>query len=151
MVFGKLVRMWKARDWKKAGIKIGKGGYISPKAYIDTPKVVKGLVKIGDNVYITRNVCVLAHDGSTECFKGKGYTMYKKVTIGNNVFIGMNSVVLPGVTIGDNVIIGAGSVVSKDCESDSVYAGVPARKLCTKDEFIAKNSDPKLFPERMRT
>lgn len=46
------------------------------------------------------------------------------VEIGNNVFIGMNTIIERNVKIGDNVVVGAGSLVTKDCESDSVYAGV---------------------------
>ncbi|MCD7855847.1 MAG: hypothetical protein LUG66_09595 [Clostridiales bacterium] len=50
----------------------------------------------------------------------------------------MNSIVLMGAHIGDNVIIGAGSVVSGNIESDSVYAGNPARKVCSLDAFYEK-------------
>ena len=51
------------------------------------------------------------------------------VTIGNNVWIGGSSVVLPGVTIGDNVTIGAGSVVTKDIPSNSLAVGNPCRVI----------------------
>ena len=60
------------------------------------------------------------------------------VEIGNNVFIGMNTIIERNVKIGDNVVVGAGSLVTKDCESDSVYAGVPARKLMSINEFFDK-------------
>lgn len=60
------------------------------------------------------------------------------VTIGNNVFIGVNSIVLKDTIIGDNVIIGAGSVISGNVESNSVYAGVPAKKICSLDEYVEK-------------
>lgn len=60
------------------------------------------------------------------------------IEIGNNVFIGMNTIIERNVKIGDNVVVGAGSVVTKDCESDSVYAGVPARKLMSIKEFFDK-------------
>ena len=45
---------------------------------------------------------------------------------------------LPGVVIGDNIVIGAGSLVSKDIESDSVYAGVPAKRICSIQDYIDK-------------
>lgn len=51
------------------------------------------------------------------------------VHIGNNVWIGANSVVLPGVTIGDNTVIGAGSVVTKDIPANVVAVGNPCRVL----------------------
>lgn len=54
-------------------------------------------------------------------------TFAKPVTIGDNVWIGGNAVILPGVTIGDNVVIGAGSVVTRSIPSDSIAVGNPAR------------------------
>lgn len=60
------------------------------------------------------------------------------VEIGNNVFIGMNTIIERNVKIGDNVVIGAGSIVTKDCESNGVYAGVPAKKLMSINEYFAK-------------
>jgi galactoside O-acetyltransferase len=51
------------------------------------------------------------------------------VNICNNVWIGANSVVLPGVTINENTVIGAGSVVTKDIPSNVVAAGNPCRVL----------------------
>lgn len=68
----------------------------------------------------------------------KNLDFFAPVVIGNNVFIGMNSIILPGVTIGDNVIIGAGSVVAKDIPANSVCAGVPARVIKTMDEYAQK-------------
>ena len=67
------------------------------------------------------------------------YTKIGRVNIGNNVFIGAESVVLPNVTIGDNVVIGANSTVTKDIPSNSVYAGNPAKFICTIDEYIETN------------
>lgn len=91
-------------------------------------------ITIGDNVVFGPHVQVLAHDTSTKLFLG--YTRVADVTIGSNVFIGAQSVVLPGVHIGDNVIIGAGSVVSRDIPSDSVAAGAPARVIKSLDQYL---------------
>lgn len=63
------------------------------------------LIEIGDNVTLAPYVHILAHDASTKI--PLGYTKIGRVRIGNNVFIGAGSTVLPGVTIGDNVIIGS--------------------------------------------
>lgn len=94
------------------------------------------LIEIGDNVTIAPRVHILCHDASTKQFLG--YTKIGRVTIGNNVFIGAESVVLPGVTIGDNVIIGANSTITHDIPSNSVVAGSPAKVICTKEEYIEK-------------
>ena len=94
------------------------------------------LIEIGDNVTMAPRVHILCHDASTKNFLG--YTKIGRVTIGSNVFIGAESVVLPGVTIGDNVIIGANSTVTHDIPSGSVVAGSPARILSTLDEYLSK-------------
>ena len=59
----------------------------------------------------------------------KGYQYNKEVHIGNNVWIGANTVVVPGVTIGDNSVIGAGSVVTRDIPANVVAVGSPCRVL----------------------
>ena len=63
-----------------------------------------------------------------------------RVEIGNNVFIGMNSIICRNVSIGENVIIGAGSVVTKDCQPNSVYVGNPARRISSIEDFINKRT-----------
>lgn len=91
-------------------------------------------ITIGDNVTFGPHVHILAHDASTKVFLD--YTRVANVNIGNNVFIGAYSIVLPGVTIGNNVIIGAGSVVSRDIPSDSVAVGVPAKVIKTMEDYL---------------
>lgn len=61
------------------------------------------------------------------------------ITIGDNVWIGMNSVVLPGVHIGDNVIIAANSVVSKDIPPNSIAAGAPCTVIREKESYSGKD------------
>ena len=91
-------------------------------------------IAIGDNVTLAPRVHILAHDASTKVFLG--YTRVENTRIGNNVFIGAGSIVLPGVTIGSNVVIGAGSVVSKDIPDNTVAVGNPARVLKPLSDFI---------------
>ena len=50
----------------------------------------------------------------------------------------MNAIIMRGVTVGDNVVIGAGSVITKDCEANSVYAGNPARRIMSIEEYRTK-------------
>lgn len=94
------------------------------------------LISIGDNVTMAPRVHILCHDASTKQFLN--YTKIGRVNIGNNVFIGAESVVLPGVTIGDNVIIGANSTVTHDIPANSVAVGSPARVICTLEEYLNK-------------
>ena len=97
------------------------------------------LIKIGDNVTLAPRVHILAHDASTKNFLG--YTKIGRVIIGDNVFIGAETVVLPNVTIGDNVIVGANSTVTKDIPSNSVVIGSPAKVICSLDEYLVKNKN----------
>lgn len=94
------------------------------------------LIEIGDHVTMAPRVHILCHDASTKQFLN--YTKIGRVTIGNNVFIGAESVVLPGVTIGNNVIIGANSTVTHDIPQGVVAAGSPARVICTLEEYLNK-------------
>ena len=74
---------------------------------------------------------ILCYDASKEWVSGKRHTKeaYGQVKIGNNVFIGAHSVVMPGVVIGDNVIVGANSIVLHDIPSNCVVVGSPAKKI----------------------
>lgn len=95
------------------------------------------LISIGDNVTLAPRVHVLAHDASLDYFLG--FTRIGHVIIGNNVFVGAESVILPNVSIGDNSIIGANSTVSRDIPANVVAAGSPARVICTLEEYLNKN------------
>lgn len=94
------------------------------------------LLEIGDNVTLAPRVHILCHDASTKTYLN--YTKIGRVTIGDRVFIGAESVVLPGVTIGDNVIIGANSTVTHDIPSNTVAVGSPARVIYSLDEYLEK-------------
>lgn len=94
------------------------------------------LIEIGNNVTLAPRVHVLCHDASTKHVMN--YTKIGRVNIGDNVFIGAESVVLLGVTIGSNVVIGANSTVTKDIPDNTVFAGTPAKYICTFDEYIDK-------------
>ncbi|MBQ8227871.1 MAG: acyltransferase [Clostridia bacterium] len=116
------------------GMKVGKN-FSAEKARIDVSHC--WLISIGDNVTLAPNVYLLAHDASTK--RHLGYTKIGKITIGNNVFVGADTVVMPDVKIGDNSIIGTRSVVTKDVPDNTVYAGNPARFICTLEDYLKKN------------
>ena len=90
---------------------------------LDVAKVI-----IGDNVQIAPNVAIYTagHPLHPE-MRNTGYEYGISVTIGDNVWIGGNTVILPGVTIGDNVVIGAGSIVGKDIPDNMIAVGNPLR------------------------
>lgn len=94
------------------------------------------LIEIGDNVTLAPRVHILCHDASTKTFLN--YTKIGRVTIGDNVFIGAESVVLPGVTIGSNVIVGANSTVTHDVPDNTVVAGTPVQVICSLEEYLEK-------------
>lgn len=129
------------------GIKIGeKCRIFDPKnTIIDTQN--PHMLEIGNNVYITTGVKILTHDYSWVVLSG----IYGKlpggvgnVKIGNNVFIGMDTIILKNTQIGDNVIIGANSIVSGKIEANSVYAGNPAKKIMNIEEFYIKKIEQSL-------
>ena len=119
---------------KEMGLQIGKDFQYGRYCFFDPSHCF--LISIGDDVTFSTRVHLLAHDASTK--KILGYAKIGRADIGNHVFIGANSTILPGVKIGNNSIIGAGSVVAKDVEDDSVYAGVPARRICSVEEYCNK-------------
>ncbi len=120
---------------KEMGLRVGRN--FNPQLGFELDPSHCWLIDIGDNVTFGPHVQVLAHDASMH--NALGYTKIGRVSIGNKVFIGAGSVVLPNVKIGENSIIGAGSVVTKDVPSNVVCGGNPARVISTVDEFIEKN------------
>ncbi|MFL9844954.1 acyltransferase [Flavobacterium rhizosphaerae] len=91
-------------------------------------------IKIGENCWISSNCGISSYNhviNSDNRFRDKNQDKYysKPVIIGNNVWVGMNSCILPGITIGDNSVIGSGSVVTKDVPSNEIWVGNPARMI----------------------
>ncbi len=100
------------------------------------------LITIGNHVEITTNVTFITHDGATWVIRDnsryKDVIRFGKIVIKDNVFIGHGTIILPNVEIGENVVIGAGSVVADAIPSNSVYAGIPAKYICTIEEYAEK-------------
>lgn len=126
-------------DYRKRGVKIGENVELID-CQIDYGHGF--LIEIGNNCIITHTT-ILTHDASTKMYLG--YSKVGRVKLGNNVFVGQGSIILPGVTIGNDVIIGAGSVVKKDIPDNTVAVGNPAEIICSLDKYIERNR------ERMQT
>ena len=130
----------KARFYKKHGYfhHLGDNCYIA--SHISPHE--GDLISIGDNVWITSGVQFINHDASAQVVqKVRNYHGVDKVgviDIGDNVFIGNNSIIMPGVRIGSCCVIGAGSVVTKCIPENSVAAGNPAKVICSFDEYADK-------------
>lgn len=126
---------------RKIGVTVGEDViiYVPSKTLID--EQYPWMISIGNHVRITEGVKLLTHDYSWSVLKtsyGGILGASGCVSIGDNVFIGMNTIITKNVCIDSNVIIGAGSVVTKDCEANSVYAGSPAKKIMSLEEFFEK-------------
>ncbi|MFI3227137.1 MAG: acyltransferase [Clostridia bacterium] len=137
MSISNIITKIKLKKWVKNGLKVGENFQIERDVFIDPS--FPWLVTIGSNVTIAPECLILCHDGSTK--KLIGYSKIGKVSIGNDVFIGAKSVVLPNVKIGNNCVIGAGSVITKDIPDGSVAVGVPARVIMTTEEYKKSNEN----------
>lgn len=132
----------------KYNIDIGEDCMIwSPnKVYIDIQR--PHLLHIGNYVKITSGVNIICHDYSRSVLMSvPGYENVgeaRETYIGDNVFIGMNSIILMGSVIGDNCIIGAGSVVSGKFENNSIIAGNPAKTICSLEDYYHRRKEQEL-------
>lgn len=128
---------YRVYHFRKAGMSVGENCWIFSD---DVETAEPYLVSIGDNVMISSNVLFTTHDASAEYYIPGASDIFGRINIGNNVFIGMGSIVMPGVTIADNCIIGAGSVVTKSfLKPGGVIAGNPAKRICSIEELREKN------------
>lgn len=129
------------RHLRGLGMGIGEGTIVYDPRSVLIDETRPWMVEIGSNVQITRGVTILTHGYDWSVLKGVyGEVLGScgKVTIGDNVFLGVNTVILKGVTIGSNVIIGAGSLVNRDIPPNCVAAGNPARVLMTLEQYRKK-------------
>lgn len=147
------------RRLKAKGVTLGENSVVYGTTFSTSYK--------GDQFYIGNNCTItgstlLGHDASPTIFlselinrdkpwlPGARSSFRKPIVIGDNVFIGYGSIIMPGVNIGSNVVIAAGSVVTRNVPSNSVYGGNPAELIKGIDSFIEKyrhlyNSDPEAF------
>jgi acetyltransferase-like isoleucine patch superfamily enzyme len=86
---------------------------------------------VGDNCLIASGVKIIDHDHGTVLgsLVASQPVTESPIRIGNDVWIGVNAVILKGVEIGDGAIVGAGSVVNRSIPPGEIWCGVPARKV----------------------
>jgi len=140
----RLVRRW--AKLRAAGLHIGQGVNLPASTWIDTTHCF--LISIGDWCGFGEQCLILAHDAQMDEFLDVG--QIGKVTIHHSCHFGSRTVILPGVEIGPRTIVGANSVVSNSLAPDTVCAGVPAKVICSLDEYLTRHRErlakARLFP-----
>lgn len=128
-----LLLLGKENFARRKGVTIGTGCRILSNLVTTEP----WLVSIGDRVTVSSDVMFVTHDGSgwlVRDEKGRRFR-YAPIEIGDDVFIGARSTILPGVKVGAKVVIGAGSVVTRSIPGGTVVGGVPARVITSWTAF----------------
>ena len=97
-------------------------------------------ITLGDNVYITAGVTLVTHDGGTLILRKEQPDLEwtAPIVVKDDVYVGVQAILLPGVTTGRRSIVAAGAVVARDVPAGSVVGGVPARHIRTIDEYLGK-------------
>lgn len=116
----------KIKFLRKQGMKVGEKCHFNTMSFSTEPY----LIELGDRVTISAGCDLVTHDGAIRCFREDDMVdadIFGKIVIGSNVFIGINSTILPNTYIGDNSIVGAGSVVRGRFPENSVIVGNPAQ------------------------
>lgn len=135
----------RAKIWRKYGLNIDPEGGVSIGSNVGFGSEPY-LITIGNKTRINKNVQFITHDGSMWVVRNlypeyQNSDLIKPITVGSNVQVGSNAMILPGVNIGNNCIIGAGAIVTHDVPDNTVVAGVPARIIETVEEYVVKNRD----------
>lgn len=121
---------------KSKGMKVGENLYIQGVPNFGSEPF---LIEIGNHVTLAEGVSFINHGGDARVTKKiekfKDGRNFGRIKIGNNTFVGKGTILMPGIAIGDNCIVGSLSVVSSSIPDNSVYAGTPAKFICTIDEY----------------
>lgn len=132
---------------KFIGVKIGTNNFIPDKNCWSSEPY---LITIGSNCQITTGVRIFTHGGGNVVRNVlPNFDVFGRVTIGDWVYIGTNSLIMPGVTIGDGALIAAGSVVTKSVPPKVVVDGNPARIISTIEKYIKQNERFNLNSKKM--
>lgn len=129
--------------WRQRGVQIGSGCYIFESASFGSEPY---MIKLGNNVRVNKNVQFITHDGGMWVLRNlyekyEDADLFGTITVGNNVHIGNNAVILPGSNIGNNCIIGCCAVVTKPVPDNSIVVGVPGRVIENIEEYESKHNN----------
>lgn len=102
------------------------------------------LLSFGDNVFVASDVRFVTHDVTAKMFQymepeQRHTSRVGTIEVGSNVFIGVGATILYDVCIGDRVIVAAGALVNRDLPEGGIYAGVPARRVGSFNDYIEKS------------
>lgn len=128
---------WRVRLQKRRGVIFDdvNSVFLGEDVYFDD--IYPQYIHVGKNVIITSGTRILTHflDTRFEPKPGRPFRFYHdKVTIEDDVFIGMNVIISKGCTIGRGAVVGAGSVVTKNIPANAIVGGVPAKIIRFKSE-----------------
>ena len=122
---------------RELGVTIGEDNFLPDKRCWSSEPY---LITVGSHGQITVGVRFLTHGGGHVVRdRYPHFDTFGKITIGDWVYIGNNSLIMPGVTIEDHVLVAAGSVVTKSIPAGMVVGGNPARIICTVEEYLERN------------
>lgn len=122
---------------RRLGVKVGNHTMISPETQFSSEPY---LISIGNHVQVTRAVSFYTHGGGNvvRC-QIPDFDCFGKIVVEDWVYIGSQSLIMPGVTIREGALVAAGSVVTKSVPSRMVVGGNPARIICSVDDYIERN------------
>jgi acetyltransferase-like isoleucine patch superfamily enzyme len=164
MIFSLLSQESRIKLLRTSGVKIGEGCNIETTRFSTEPY----LIEIGDHVAIASGTEFVTHDGSVWIMEDRypNIDMFGPIKIGNNTFIGIDSIIMPNSTIGSNCIIGARSVVRGIIPDNSIVFGNPAKvimktsliesiflyhKHCLFTKHLSKSAKKKIIQDHFRT
>lgn len=103
------------------------------------------LIKLHNNIMVSAGVRFITHDASFVVLNRLGLGQFPEevgcIEVMDNVYIGYNATIMPNVRIDQNVIVGAGALVSKDLGPNGVYVGIPAKKICSFDDYVNRHKE----------
>ena len=149
----RIIELWRYLTYspqkyaKHIGVNVGADNFIPDKRCWSSEPY---LITVGSHYQITYGVRLFTHGGANVAREMyPDFDIFGKIVIGDWVYIGSGSLIMPGVTIGNNVLVAAGSVVTRSVPSGMIVAGNPARIIGSVDDYIKRNMPYNLNSKRL--